>query len=156
MWQERTIPLKWFDQIRWEEEKVGERKKERKKERRIRRREKLHFLSRFPDDWTVDSGQSKRRSWSTHRELRVGTKISGFRQTPRGRGFSHTWFNYCLRAIQIVESVKAGTTLHFSPKDLGLNAGFFGSVFEQQKLNFRDCFKTVRNEFMDCFLVVQR
>ena len=115
---------------------MGERKKEREKERRRRRREKLHFLSRFPDDRTIDSGQSKRRSWSTHRELRVGTKISGFRQTPRDRGFSPTWFNYCLRAIQIVESVKAGTTLHFSPKDLGLNVGFFGSVLEQPETEF--------------------
>ena len=109
---------------------MGEKKKEREKaRRRRRRREKLHILSRFPDDRSVGSGQSKRRSWSTHRELHVGTKISGFRQTPRGRSFSPTWFNYCLRAIQIIEIVGAGTALHLSPKDLGLNARFFWVYF---------------------------
>ena len=154
MWQERTIPLEWFNQIRWEEEKGGEKKKEREKERRRRRREKLHLLYRFPDNRTVGSGRSKRESWSTHRELRVGTKISRFRQTSRGRGFSPTWFNSCLRAIQMVEIVEAGTTMHFSSKDLGLNARFSGMFSSSPKLNLRDCFWTVLTEFMDFFRAV--
>ena len=33
--------------------------------------------------------RSKRQSLSTHRELRVDTKILEFRQTPRGREFSY-------------------------------------------------------------------
>ena len=82
-------------------------------------RDKLHLLSRFLGDRIVSSGQSKRQSWSTHRELRVGTKISGFRQTPRDKGFSPTRFNSCLRAIQMVEVFGARTAVHFSPKNLG-------------------------------------
>ena len=52
----------------------------------------------------------------------MGTEIGEFRQAQRGRGFSLTWFNSCLRAIQMVEIVGAETAVHFSPKDLGLNA----------------------------------
>ena len=54
--------------------------------------EKLQLLSRFHGDLAFSSGRSKRQSWSTYRELRVGTEISGFHQTPRGRGFSLTLF----------------------------------------------------------------
>ena len=89
-------------------------------------REKLHLLSRFPDHRTVGSGRSKRQSWSTHRELCVGTKISDFHQVSRARGFSPTRFNSCLRVIQMVEVFGAGKVAHFSPKDLGLNARFLG------------------------------
>ena len=79
-------------------EQIGE-KEMRKKKRRKGMREKLHILSRFSGNRTVGSDQSKRQSWSMHRELRVGTKISRFRQAPRGRGFSPTRFNFCLRVI---------------------------------------------------------
>ena len=72
-------------------------------------------------------------------ELRVETGIGEFQQTPRGRGFSTTWFNSHLKAIQMVG---AGMAEHFSPKDLELKAGLrdclrtvlglsFGAVFEQ-------------------------
>ena len=64
-------------------------------------REKLQLLSRFHGDRSIYSGWSKRQSWSMQRGLRVGTKISGFFQTPRGRGFSPTRFNSCLRVIQM-------------------------------------------------------
>ena len=43
----------------------------------------------------------------------------------------------------MVEIVGTEMTMHFSPKDLVLNAGF------------RDCFRTVRPQFMDYFQVVQ-
>ena len=95
-------------------------------------REKLYLLSRFLGDQTVGLVRSKRQSWSTHRELHVGTKIRGFRQTSRSRGFSSTQFNSCLRAIQMVEVFGAGSTMHFSSKYLGLNAGLW------------DCFRIVR------------
>ena len=61
--------------------------KEKEKEKRS---EKLHLLSRIYGDWAVGFCQSKRQSSSTRRELRVGTRIRGFRQTLRGRGFSPT------------------------------------------------------------------
>ena len=85
----------------------------------------------------------------------MGTKISGFRQTPRGRCFSPTWFNPCLKSIQMVEIVGAGTTLHFSPKDLGLNAGFSSLFSNSSELNFRDCIQIVRTKFIDCFRTVR-
>ena len=37
---------------------------------------------------------SKRQSWSTRRELHMGTKILAFRQTPRGREFSYLCYFY--------------------------------------------------------------
>ena len=120
------------------ERKLGE-KREREKERR--RREKLqYFLSRFPGDWTFGSGRSKRQSWSTHRKLRVGTKISDLRQAPRGRGFSPTRLNSCLRVIQMVEVFGAGKAVQFSPKDLRLDAGFFRLFSNSPGLNLWYCF----------------
>ena len=38
--------------------------------------------------------RSKRQSWSTRRELRVGTKSLVFCQTPRGRKFSYLCYFY--------------------------------------------------------------
>ena len=86
----------------------------------------------------------------------MGIKIGEFRQAPRGKGFSLTWFNSCLRAIQMDEIVGAGTTVYFNPKDLGLNAGFSGLFSISSKLNFQDCFRTVRTEFIDCFRELRR
>ena len=71
------------------------------KKEKIGRREKLQLLSRIYGDRTIGSRQCKRQSWSTQRELRVGTEISGFRQTLEGRGFSPTLVIFCLKAIQM-------------------------------------------------------
>ena len=51
---------------RRENEKGREKREKKKKER------KAHILSIFPGNRTLGSGWSKRQSWSTHRELRVG------------------------------------------------------------------------------------
>ena len=61
--------------------------------------EKLHLLSRIYGDRVVDFRPSKRQSSSTRRELRVGTRIWGFHQTPRGMGFSPTLVIFGLRSI---------------------------------------------------------
>ena len=110
------IPLAKLDQILVGEGKLERKRKEREKERRRRRREKLHLLSRFIGDRIVDSSRSKRQSWSIHRELRMGTKTTRFRQTPRGRGFSPTRFISCLRAIQMVEVYGAKSAVQFRTK----------------------------------------
>ena len=54
-------------------------------------REEFFFplLYKIYGNQTVGFRRSKRQSWSTHRELRVGTKILEFRQTSRGREFSY-------------------------------------------------------------------
>ena len=44
----------------------------------------------------------------------------------------------------MVKIVGVGTTMHFSPKDLGLNVGFSGLFSNSPKQNFWDCFRTVR------------
>ena len=122
---------------------MGEKRKEgRKKEKRERkmRREKLYLLSIISGDRSVVSRRSKRQSSSMRQGLRIETKIWGFRQALRGRGFSPTWFNSSLKAIQMVEIVGAGTAVHFSPKDLGLNAGFSGLFSNSPELNLRDYF----------------
>ena len=36
------------------------------------------FLSQIYGNWTVDFCQSKRQSWTTQRELRIGTNILAF------------------------------------------------------------------------------
>ena len=47
------------------------------------------FLSQIYGNRTVDFCRSKRQSWSTRRELRVGTDILAFRQTSKDRKFSY-------------------------------------------------------------------
>ena len=63
------------------------------------RSKKLQLLSMINGDRTVNFRRSKRQSFSMRLELRVGTRIRGFRQTLRGRGFSPTLFNSYLRVI---------------------------------------------------------
>ena len=67
--KEGDILLDLLEQTIWwgrgKLEKI-ERGKIEEKWRIRRRREKLHFLSRFPNDQTVGSGRSKRQSLSTH------------------------------------------------------------------------------------------
>ena len=47
------------------------------------------FLSQIYGNRTVDFHWSRRQSWSTRRELRVGTKSLAFCHTSRGRKFSY-------------------------------------------------------------------
>ena len=65
----------------------------------------------------------------------------------------------------MAEVFGARMAMHFSPKDLGMNAGFSGffptvegwisGLFSNSpEFKFRHCFRTVRTEFMDCFWVV--
>ena len=55
----------------------------------------------------------------------------------------------------MVEIVRAGTTVHFSHKDLGLNVGFSGLFSNSPVMNFWDCFRRVWTEFMDYFQIVR-
>ena len=64
---------------------IGEANRERERKKGEREREK----KRFPGVPTVGARLSQKKSRSTHRELRVGTKILEFRQAPRGREFSY-------------------------------------------------------------------
>ena len=47
------------------------------------------LISQIYGNRTVNFSRSRRQSWSTRRELRVGTKSLTFRQTPIGREFSY-------------------------------------------------------------------
>ena len=47
------------------------------------------LLSKIYGNWIVDFHRSRRQSWTTRRELRVGTNILTFCQTSRGRKFSY-------------------------------------------------------------------
>ena len=65
-------------------------------DRRVSMREKILiifffslFLYQIYRNRIVDFCQSRRQSWSTRRELRVGTNILAFRQTSRGRKFPY-------------------------------------------------------------------
>ena len=51
--------------------------KKREKEKREVEREKI--ISKIYGNWTIGFRRSKRKSRSTHRELRMGTKILEFR-----------------------------------------------------------------------------
>ena len=144
----RTSHLTKLDQISVEERKLERKIKIWKRERRRRKREKVHLLSRFDGDRTVSILQSKRQSSSTRRGLHIETKIWHFRQAPRGRIFSPTWVNSCLTAIQMVELFGVGMAVHFSSKDLGLNAGLLGLFLDSPKPKFWDCFQIVRSWIM--------
>ena len=84
---------------------VERRKKEGKKKERKKNKEegkwseKFYFLSKIYGDRAVGFRRSKRQSSSTRREFRVGTRIWGFRQTPRDRSFSPTLVLLGLRVI---------------------------------------------------------
>ena len=84
---------------RWEEishlnevgsDSLGEKKKieEKKKKEEGKWSEKLYLLSKIYEDRAVGFHRSKSQSSSTPRELRMGTRIWGFLQNPRDKGFS--------------------------------------------------------------------
>ena len=68
------------------------RGKERKRMRELSR-EKLYLLSKFLGDRTVGFRRSKKESSFSQQELHIETGIMEFWQTPRGRGFSLTYFS---------------------------------------------------------------
>ena len=61
----------------------GEANEEREKWEREKKR------GDFPNVPTVEARRSEKKSQSTHRELRVSTKIFEFHQAPRGRKCSY-------------------------------------------------------------------
>ena len=91
----RNFPLESSGSFRWGEGK----KEETKKKEEEKMSEKLHLLSRIYRDQVVGFHRSKRQSSSTRQELRVGTRIESFRQTPKGMGCSHTLVLFGIRAI---------------------------------------------------------
>ena len=78
-----------YQKIKVEMRGRTEKKKERERVREKRRVEREKLLSKIYGIRTIGFHWGKRQSRSTHRELRVGTKILEFRQTPRGREFSN-------------------------------------------------------------------
>ena len=76
---------------------------------------------------TVVFRRSKRQSWFTHRELRLGTKILAFRQTPKGREFC----DLC----------------YFYPKGHLLAWDLLRGRERTEFMNFGDCFWIIRLNF---------
>ena len=68
----------------------GGKRKGREKSEEKKRREKLLLLSSFPRDLAVCFRRRRRKSSSSRKNLRVGTGIEEFRQTPRSSGFSYS------------------------------------------------------------------
>ena len=84
---------------------MNKKQKKSKREResvRERKRERYFYFffflfasfSKIYGNWTIGFHRSKRQSRSKHRELRVGTKILAFHQTPRAREFSYLCYFY--------------------------------------------------------------
>ena len=96
----RNFPLESsWDQFGGEKEKRGKEKEREEKKEEGKWSEKLYLLSKIYGDQAVGFRRSKRQSSSKRRELRVGTRIGGFHQTPRGMGFSPTLVILGLRVI---------------------------------------------------------
>ena len=95
-----NFPLEssWIDLVGEKEKKRKEKERKEKKEEG-KWSEKLYLLSKIYGDRAVGFRQSKRQSSSTQRELHVGIRMWGFRQTPRCRGFSPTLVILGLRVI---------------------------------------------------------
>ena len=55
-----------------------EREKEREKKKEILERERLHLISRIPDDWTFGFRRGKKQSYSPRQGLRMGTGFVEF------------------------------------------------------------------------------
>ena len=78
MAKEDTLTLPILDQTGGMGEEERGREKKEEGGRRRREREKLHILSSFSGDRTVDSHRSKKESSSSRQELRVETGIMEF------------------------------------------------------------------------------
>ena len=104
-----------------------------------------------------------KKSSSSRKKLRVETGIGEFRQTPRGRGFSPTWFNLCLRAIQnglgfwgrkwpcIPVPKKWDRMLDVGTVFGKSKAGCLGTVLDSPKLKLRTASGQSRTKFGNLF-----
>ena len=91
MWQGGDFPFELLDQIRWREGKMRE-KKERKKRAKKRRGVRSSTFSLGLTEIGLSVFVEARGKVHPRDEASRGAKIQGFRQTPRGRGFSPTRF----------------------------------------------------------------
>ena len=131
---------------------MREREKERKENKEEERRsEKLHLLYRFYGDWTISFRRSKRQSSTMQRELRVGTRIRGFLQTPRGRGFSPTLISLGLRAIYWREVFWTVCGRAVQSKNFGTEHWNFRTISGSPRLIFRSEFWTMCAIFFFCY-----
>ena len=64
----------------------------------------------------------------------MGTEIVEFRKTPKGRGFSPTWFSSCLRTIRMDGVFGAEKVVCFSPSEWDRRLEIL-DCFEQSRLN---------------------
>ena len=74
-----------------------------------------HFTLDFLVIRPSNSGETRGKVDPPLQELRVGTGIMEFRQTPGGRVSSPTWFCSCLRTIQMVGVFGARKAVCFGP-----------------------------------------
>ena len=112
----------------------------REKREEEKMRENLLLRSSFPGDSAIDVYRCKRQSSSSRRELRVGTRIGEFRQTPRGRGFFLLGFILSLKIHLMVlfcfpEAVSSPNVL---PQDFGIEGGNVLDQMDSPKL-YRKC-----------------
>ena len=78
--------------IRKEKKNRGKERRRGQEGERERERGERNKKGDFPCIPTVEARRFEKKSQSTHRELRVVTKILEFRQTPKGKEFSY--FDY--------------------------------------------------------------
>ena len=145
-----TSQLSIWEQIRWRERNWREKERE-KKEREEEGGERSSTLSlEFPVIGPSVSIRARRKvllldeSFAWVRESWVFAKL-------REVGV-FLLLGLILSKSQMVEVFGAKTAVHFSPKKLGLNAGFLGLFSDSPglflgcpKLKFQDCFHTVRS-----------
>ena len=65
--------------IFWHKNNSEESEREEKREREKGEKKRVKILSKIQGNRTIGFRRKKRQSWSTHRELRVSTKILEFR-----------------------------------------------------------------------------
>ena len=78
----------------------GKKAKTKFERKSCKERDFIFSLS-FPTIGPSVSGEARGKSSSSRKGLRIETGVGEFRQTLGGRGFSPTWFNPCVRAIQM-------------------------------------------------------
>ena len=113
--------------------KSGGKRKGRENREKEKMREKLLLLSSFPGDPAFGVRRSKRQSLSSRRELRLGTGIGEFRQTPRGRGFSYSVLFLALKPFNGTVFIGAVSGLDAQSYNFGIRGR-----------NVRDCIRQSR------------